>query len=1648
MISRAENEVDSLEIVVEAEANKANRAMTSLEKKINKVAESLERCMLIAQGSVSLKGIDVDKLFSGDAMSKAAKTSGKKLADDLIKNFNLSLAGADVQNQVKSLTNKISKGLSDGAGKPYKGLSNDIEALGKLTAKNGKIARTTADDYQKLYEWIKKSGKIKISPDTAKSLGDSYRERSPLLKQKISSRNGIELDSFYQELQKQFPSILKEAYSVEDEFYQMENALKEFYKTSNSYYKPEWLEDDAYESVIGGIEDITAGIKKAKEEAGSFGRSLKEFEDVGKSFSELLGAGMDTSGLERAKTLVDDIRRGGRTEAQKQGRSDLKYPAKPFGELQKEIQNRLSDSNLKRDYSSMNATDLLKEIKSNEKAYSNIKRAIESKIASNGTDTLGGKKWYDDMAKMNQYKIAIDDATSAYENLNAEKLKTLTINAGNTNNASGVTDDVVKSQSSMESSAKKIKDSWENVTTSVRNAKTEISATNEEIQKTGKLSFSRGILDAFKMDDNGHLSNIKNLKNVFGEAISGSAGKILDFFKIDDSGTITGINRIKEKLIELKNISRKSAQIDTPDISGIDAIIGRLQQEIARTKELILELASSSTAKPDSIDEEMKSLSDLERELKKYERLKKSMNAGNIKSDATAFKKVSDAVKSSASKINKLKKSFDDATKAMRNAKKMASSALHPIKSLKSALSEDGGNNRGMSLGRMIGSSIMFSSVFGMISQIKNAIKEGSDNLAQYSSEYNKSISSMVSSLLYLKNAWAVAFAPIANVVAPYVSAFIDMLAGAINKVGQFMAALTGKGFVVQAKKAWKDYASGLDTATKSAGNTGKAVKDTAKAVKDLANYTLGIDELNVIQPNTDNGSGSGSGGSGGTGGSGSSNEPAISDMFETIEVPNSMKDLAKMFEDSVAKSDFTKIGRMLNMKLCGALESIDWHSVYKKAENFGKDLATFLNGLISPRLFYDLGATLANAINTAFHFANAFAVNFDWTNLGASLASSLKGFFENWDAKLTGETLSNFAKGILKAMTAAIKKLQKDETFKDIGQKLVDFICGIDWAGLAWDLSKFVKALAEAATDFPKDFALGIAQGIVDKICGADNVKISEIKWVSDIADLAFKILANANPLMAFTNIIDGAISQFERFRDFGIFVGDGLVSAWQTIQNAWSAAKSFFADCISGIESTVVEFPTWIQGRFTLAKDLAQTAWKFVGSWFSDRYSEIKKVFSGVPEFFRSGFQKAYDSVKSIWSGLGQFFKGIAENAFKPIKSLVNGVIKGVNWVLDKVGSTGNLSEWAGVHFANGTDGLAKNTLGIVNDQPGSVYKELIMPPNGRAFIPEGRNVMLPLQKGTKIMPAEQTKALMGNKPHFARGIGDFFGDAWSAVKKFTGNVMDYIQDPESIVKIAIDKFTDVSGMFEPWSRIGKGMIDKTFDAILNKIKSVFSALIPKVDYKASAGVEQWRELAKKALELTNQFNESNLNALLTQMQHESGGNPNAINNWDINAKRGTPSKGLMQVIDPTFHANAMAGYNTNIYDPLSNMIAAINYTVKRYGSLYNGWTARGYKGYENGGIPKSGEIYVANENGFGSEYIGNIGNQHVVANNNQIISGISAGVEHANDETNMLLREVIANQKALLKKEVSVNMDSKRVDKQISKARSNTGFSFSPA
>ncbi|MFJ9707846.1 transglycosylase SLT domain-containing protein [Streptomyces sp. NPDC101234] len=75
-----------------------------------------------------------------------------------------------------------------------------------------------------------------------------------------------------------------------------------------------------------------------------------------------------------------------------------------------------------------------------------------------------------------------------------------------------------------------------------------------------------------------------------------------------------------------------------------------------------------------------------------------------------------------------------------------------------------------------------------------------------------------------------------------------------------------------------------------------------------------------------------------------------------------------------------------------------------------------------------------------------------------------------------------------------------------------------------------------------------------------------------------------------------------------------------------------------------------------------------------------------------------------------------------------------------------------------------------------------------------------------------------------------------------------------------------------------------------------------------------------------------------LKRNIMRESGGNPSAQNNWDVNAKQGTPSKGLLQVIDPTFNAYHVAGTAHSVTDPVANITAAANYAAHRYGSIDN--------------------------------------------------------------------------------------------------------------
>ncbi len=134
------------------------------------------------------------------------------------------------------------------------------------------------------------------------------------------------------------------------------------------------------------------------------------------------------------------------------------------------------------------------------------------------------------------------------------------------------------------------------------------------------------------------------------------------------------------------------------------------------------------------------------------------------------------------------------------------------------------------------------------------------------------------------------------------------------------------------------------------------------------------------------------------------------------------------------------------------------------------------------------------------------------------------------------------------------------------------------------------------------------------------------------------------------------------------------------------------------------------------------------------------------------------------------------------------------------------------------------------------------------------------------------------------------------------------------------------------------------------------------------SAPGTEQWRGVGLQALSIAGQ-GADNIGRLLMQMGTESGGRTNAINRQDVNWTKGTPSVGLMQVIQPTYQRWKAPGHDAGPFeygvseDPLSNILASIRYTVGNYGSLASGWQGHGY---DSGGWLPPGLTLARNDTG----------------------------------------------------------------------------------
>lgn len=399
---------------------------------------------------------------------------------------------------------------------------------------------------------------------------------------------------------------------------------------------------------------------------------------------------------------------------------------------------------------------------------------------------------------------------------------------------------------------------------------------------------------------------------------------------------------------------------------------------------------------------------------------------------------------------------------------------------------------------------------------------------------------------------------------------------------------------------------------------------------------------------------------------------------------------------------------------------------------------------------------------------------------------------------------------------------------------------------------------------------------------------------------------------------------------------VAEALKNFFATISNI---VTSNLSTILNGINVITARITITATEFYTLGNAIANST-KVGANGMQEAEKTIEQCLSNIVNKVSELPNLMGDALRKGGSALSSALVDIWKEAAKASSEPVNKILDGANWILQQFGSDSRVASWT--PYAKGTDGH-KGGNALVNDGRGA---ELVQMPNGNAFIPSGKNVFIPnAPKGMKVLPAEQTAQLMGKSSptyHYDKGIGDI-------------DIFSYMDNAKGLIDAVKNKFVSYEGLPSMAMKIGKALVSKITVAMVPWAKKMYDEFM--VNYDPSSGVGQWRPIVMKALQMEGLLTPQNVNLMLYQMQTESGGNPRSINNWDINAINGTPSKGLMQVIDPTFQAYARPGFNKNVWDPLSNCLAAIRYTVARYGSLANGWHGHGYA---NGGIANKPSIF----------------------------------------------------------------------------------------
>ena len=553
-------------------------------------------------------------------------------------------------------------------------------------------------------------------------------------------------------------------------------------------------------------------------------------------------------------------------------------------------------------------------------------------------------------------------------------------------------------------------------------------------------------------------------------------------------------------------------------------------------------------------------------------------------------------------------------------------------------------------------------------------------NLAQ-------TISSPANMVRILKSEISQLAKAVGQLLYPAFKAILPVLIAAVDLIKEFVVSLAS---VFGHKIEFTDFSKtkkDIGGVTDAMDDTADATKAAAKAAKD---YTMGFDELNIIDPSQSSGS-SGSGSGGATGNLLGDVDLSQYDMFKDYagsavdeikaklksldsfqigtQIGEQLNKLMGMIYDAIHSVDWASLGAVFADGINGLVDSVDW-------DLFGRLLADrfiiefeLLGGFLSQLDWTSVLNAFIDGFSGFFHELSDWIATVDWTSIGKQLTDKISDALQNADIEKLARVLFNF---ITDSINAVSDFLAGTDSYQ-LGQDLVDFairaVTSVDWAGLAQAIGRFFGEAFIEALDFMGGLVSRIADYFEKKVAEGpfDNVGLNIVYGIyygiqDAITNVASWIVENVfNPFINGFKSAFGINSPSTVMAEQGGYIIAGLKKG---ITDAISSVTETAKKILSAIKSAFDNF-----SLFDIGKNLIQGLINGVNNMIETAKNAVANVGNAVIDKVKNVL--GIHSPSTVFAEIGGYIdQGLANG----IAAAISYVTTAMQGVVDAVQEKGN--------------------------------------------------------------------------------------------------------------------------------------------------------------------------------------------------------------------------------------------------------------------------------------------------------------------------------------------------------------------------------------